>query len=339
MTADGQPAMVSTLDVIVSELSSVLVPDADLAPLCTYKVGGRAAGVVSVESVETLELVSSVIGRFPDEVVPIMVIGRGSNLLIADRGFPGLVIRLGAAFETIEIDPDTAIAVVGGAALLPVVARKTAAAGLTGFEWAVGVPGSIGGAVRMNAGGHGAEMAENLASITMYDLGGAGMCHRSVEELDLGYRTSNISASQVVLSAELQLAQGDREPSEATISEIVRWRRSHQPGGHNAGSVFANPEGDSAGRLIDAEGLKGLRIGSAEVSTKHANFIQADPGGSADDVFALIREVQRRVRENQGIVLRPENVLVGFDADAPRHQHLHSERSLQKSPHQESNET
>ena len=120
---------------------------------------------------------------------------------------------------------------------------------------------------------------------------------------------------EVVLSVELELVKGDREESEAKISEIVRWRRANQPGGQNAGSVFANPEGDSAGRLIDATGLKGLRIGSAEVSTKHANFIQADPHGSADDVFALIREVQRRVRENHGIVLRPENVLVGFDVE------------------------
>ena len=325
MTADDRSAMISTLDVIVNELSSVLVADADLASLCTYKVGGRAAGVVSVETVETLDQISAVLARFPEAKIPILVMGRGSNLLIADRGFPGLVIRLGAAFESIEIDAGTGVVVAGGGALLPVVARRTAAEALAGFEWAVGVPGSIGGAVRMNAGGHGAEMAENLTAVTTYDLGGVGMRRRAANELALGYRTSNITASEIVLSAELQLEHGDRETSEAMISEIVRWRRANQPGGQNAGSVFANPEGDSAGRLIDALGLKGLRIGSAEVSTKHANFIQADPGGSADDVFALIREVQRRVRENHGIVLRPENVLVGFDVDAPRHGRLPSE--------------
>jgi UDP-N-acetylmuramate dehydrogenase len=191
----------------------------------------------------------------------------------------------------------------------------------------------------MNAGGHGAEMADNLTTVTTYDLGGAGMRTRPAGQLALGYRTSNIAASEIVLSAELQLEHGNRETSEAMISEIVRWRRANQPGGQNAGSVFANPEGDSAGRLIDASGLKGLRIGSAEVSTKHANFIQADPGGSADDVFALIREVQRRVRENHGIVLRPENVLVGFDVDAPRHERLHPESLHPESVDPESTES
>lgn len=316
MTAQNE----ATLELVLDELSSVLVPDAELAPMCTYRVGGSAAGVVSVDAVDTLEQVSDVVRRFPD--TPVLVIGRGSNLLIADGGFPGLVLRLGVGFDSVDIDADTAMVVAGGGALLPVVARKTAAASLAGFEWAVGVPGSIGGAVRMNAGGHGAAMAENLTAITTYDVGGAGLLHRRADELDLGYRTSNIGGSEIVLSAELQLAAGDRETSESMISEIVRWRRANQPGGQNAGSVFANPEGDSAGRLIDASGLKGLRIGSAEVSTKHANFIQADPDGSADDVFALIREVQRLVRDNHGIVLRPENVLVGFDEHPAS---LHSE--------------
>lgn len=307
--------MIPTLNAVIDELSDVLAVDADLASLCTYKVGGRAAGVVVVESIVTLDRVAAVLARFPDQRIPVLVIGRGSNLLISDRGFPGLVIRLGTAFETTEIDAETGRVTIGGAALLPVAARKTAAAGLTGFEWAVGVPGSIGGAVRMNAGGHGAEMSENLTVVTTYDLGGAGLRRRPVADLALGYRTSNIVASEVVLSVELLLTAADRASSEELLSEIVRWRRSHQPGGQNAGSVFANPVDDSAGRLIDATGLKGLRIGSAEVSTKHANFIQVDPGGSADDVFALIREVQRRVRDTHGIVLRSENVLVGFDQD------------------------
>lgn len=301
----------ASMDAVLDGLSSVLGSDADLAPLCTYRVGGSAAGVILVESIDTLDLVSNVLDRFPE--TPVMVIGRGSNLLIADRGFPGLVIRLGATYESIEIDAGAAVVTAGGGALLPVVARKTAAAGLAGFEWAVGVPGSIGGAVRMNAGGHGAEMAASLSTVTTYEIGGIGLRQRPSDELDLGYRTSSIGPSEIVLSVELRLAPGDRATSESMISEIVRWRRANQPGGQNAGSVFANPEGDSAGRLIDVSGLKGFRIGSAEVSTKHANFIQADPGGCADDVFALIREVQRRVRDNHGVVLRPENVLVGFD--------------------------
>ena len=164
----------------------------------------------------------------------------------------------------------------------------------------------------MNAGGHGADMAETLVRISSFDLFDGGPTQRNVDELDLGYRRSSVGPSEVVLFAELRLHIGERETSEAQISDIVRWRRANQPGGQNAGSVFANPSGDSAGRLIDEAGLKGLRVGSAEISDKHANFIQADPDGRADDVVALIREIQRRVRETFGIELQPENVLVGF---------------------------
>jgi UDP-N-acetylmuramate dehydrogenase len=198
---------------------------------------------------------------------------------------------------------------------LPVVARRTAALGLTGFEWAVGVPGSIGGAVRMNAGGHGSDMAAVLRGVRVLDLRTGEDGSVSVAELDLRYRHSSVASHQVVLEAELRLAVGDRATAEAAISEIVRWRRAHQPGGPNAGSVFTNPAGDSAGRLIDAAGLKGHRVGTAVVSTKHANFIQADEGGSADDVLALMTEVRRAVRRRTGIDLVPETRLVGFGPD------------------------
>ncbi len=136
-----------------------------------------------------------------------------------------------------------------------------------------------------------------------------------VAALDLSYRRSNVAPHQLVLAAELALAAGDRAASEAEIAEIVRWRREHQPGGPNAGSVFTNPPGDSAGRLIDAAGLKGARVGTAEVSPKHANFIQADEGGAADDVFAVMALVRTTVRERFGVDLHPETRLVGFPAE------------------------
>jgi UDP-N-acetylmuramate dehydrogenase len=132
------------------------------------------------------------------------------------------------------------------------------------------------------------------------------------ELLDLSYRHSAIGASQLVIRAELGLQAGDAARSEAEIADIVRWRRDHQPGGPNAGSVFTNPAGDSAGRLIEEAGAKGLRVGTAVVSTKHANFIQADEDGRADDVLALMVEVQRRVLDATGIRLQPETRLVGF---------------------------
>ena len=246
------------------------------------------------------------------------MVGKGSNLLVADAGFHGIVVHLGETFAEISIDQEKATVIAGGSAFLPRVARQSAAAGLTGFEWAVGVPGSVGGAVRMNAGGHGSDMAATLQRVSVFDLeSGAesgGPDELTVDQLALGYRRSAVATTQVVLFAELQLEHGDRAESEAEISEIVRWRRAHQPGGQNAGSVFANPEGDSAGRLIDSLGLKGFRIGTAEVSTKHANFIQADADGSADDVHAVIVEVARRVASATGITLHPENRLIGFDS-------------------------
>ena len=137
-------------------------------------------------------------------------------------------------------------------------------------------------------------------------------------DLDLGYRRSNVAPSQVVVEATLALAAGDRKTGERTLSEIVTWRRANQPGGQNAGSVFTNPPGESAGRLIDAAGCKGLRVGTAEVSTKHANFFQADAGGSADDVVALMAEVRRRVLAHSGVDLHPETRLVGFPGSDPQ---------------------
>jgi UDP-N-acetylmuramate dehydrogenase len=191
------------------------------------------------------------------------------------------------------------------------------AAGLQGFEWAVGVPGSVGGAVRMNAGGHGSDMAATLTRVHVLDLHSGEDGWVPTAALDLGYRRSSLGDHQLVLAAELALAPGDRHRGEALLSEIVQWRRDHQPGGANAGSVFTNPPDDSAGRLIEAAGAKGLRLGTARVSDKHANFIQADEGGRADDVYALMGEVADRVWRVSGVRLHPETRLIGFGVVAP----------------------
>ena len=167
------------------------------------------------------------------------------------------------------------------------VARRSVAAGLAGFEWAVGVPGSIGGGVRMNAGGHGSDLAAVLVGIRLLDLRTGEDGRVSAAALDLGYRRSSVAPHQLVRRADLALDRRETPSAGAEqLAEIVRWRRANQPGGPNAGSVFANPDGDAAARLIDEVGAKGLRHGTAAVSTKHANFIQADEGGRADDVFA-----------------------------------------------------
>jgi len=281
--------------------------DVGLGPLTTYRVGGPARRFIRIEHDRDLTLVAEAV-RVSD--IPVLVVGKGSNLLVAEAGFDGLAIALGDGFAGVEIVGPRVRA--GGAAALPVVARRTAAAGLRGFEWAVGVPGSIGGAVRMNAGGHGSDMAASLQRVRVLDLRGGEDIEVPATTLELGYRRSRLTSDQLVVWAELGLAEGDRAEAEALLGDIVRWRREHQPGGANAGSVFTNPPGDSAGRLIDAAGAKGLRVGTAEVSTKHANFIQADEDGSADDIVALMAEVQARVRAVSGITLIPETRLVGY---------------------------
>ena len=292
--------------------------DHPIGALTTYRVGGVAARFVRPSDAGELERVAAAVASTgpdgPAGAIPALVLGRGSNLLVADDGFRGLAVQLGSGFDDVVVDVgDTGGKVrVGGAASLPVVARRTVAEGLVGMEWAVGVPGSIGGAVRMNAGGHGSDMSTVLVSASTVDLSTGVTGVRTLADLELGYRRSSVAASEVVVSVEIGLSVGDRVEGEARLAEVVRWRRANQPGGQNAGSVFTNPPGDSAGRLIDTAGGRGLRVGTAEVSTRHANFIQVDEGGSADDVARLMAEVVRRVNEVHGVRLESETVLVGF---------------------------
>jgi UDP-N-acetylmuramate dehydrogenase len=309
---------------LAARLGDRLQHDVPLAPMTTYRVGGRAALFLEATSTDDLAAVAE---AHLATGVPVLVVGRGSNMLVSDDGFDGVAIStvgLGGDVTIPESLPEPGAActvVAGGGASLPVVARRTAAAGLTGFEWAVGVPGSIGGAVRMNAGGHGSDMANCVVDVDVFDLGepALGVITMPVQELGLRFRASSLAPSRVVLSARLLLAVGDRRAAEAEIAEIVRWRRQHQPGGQNCGSVFVNPvPGEvTAGGLIDALGLRGLRIGTAWVSEKHANFIQAGEGGSAADVRAVIETVRRRVSDATGYRLRSEVRLVGFDDTDP----------------------
>ena len=289
------------------DLAAGILADHPIGPMTTYRAGGRAARFVRPVDRSELEAVAAGVASAG---IPVLVVGRGSNLLVADAGFGGLALQLGQAFEKVRAEGTTVVA--GAGVSLPVLARWTVAESLTGFEWAVGVPGSLGGAVRMNAGGHGSDMATTLVSADTVDLATGEGRRRTLADLSLDYRSSSIEQSEVVVEATIALAVGDMASGEERLAEIVRWRRENQPGGQNAGSVFTNPVGDSAGRLIDEAGLKGWRFGSASVSERHANFIQVDEGGSADDVVALMDVVARRVIEVHGIRLEPETVIVGF---------------------------
>ncbi|MEY3749250.1 MAG: UDP-N-acetylmuramate dehydrogenase [Actinomycetota bacterium] len=298
-------------------LGGLAQPQMPLAPLTTYRVGGRAAVGVNVESMDDLVRVSEALRQVP---IPMLVVGRGSNMLVADDGFAGVAIVMSKFTDYLDL-PDheegaEPIALFGGAVSLPVAARQSVARGLSGFEWAVGVPGSIGGAVRMNAGGHGSDMASSLRLVRLFHLTTGDEVVVAAEHLGLRFRGSALADHHVVLSATVELSwAADQAASEAQLAEIVRWRREHQPGGQNAGSVFVNP----AGALIDEQGLRGLRIGTAEVSTKHANFIQADDAGSALDVVRVMAAVKKRVLDATGYDLHSEIRLVGFasgdDAD------------------------
>ena len=306
----------SALSVVLDRLRDTaaleVTIDAPIGPLTTYRVGGSASALVVAQSREDLRRIGEAVAAGDDGSIDLLVIGRGSNLLVADGGFRGIAVQLGEGLASIEVDGHSMT--VGGGAALPVIARRSVAAGLTGFEWAVGVPGTIGGAVRMNAGGHGSDMAASVEGVHVVDLRTGEDSTMTPTDLRFGYRQSAIGAEQVVVSCRLSLTPGDRSSGEEQLSEIVRWRREHQPGGSNAGSVFTNPPGESAGRLIEQVGMKGFRVGSAEVSAKHANFIQADADGSAEDIAKVMIEVRREVAEQTGVDLHAETHLIGFDA-------------------------
>lgn len=319
-------------DAALEILGDLAARDVPIGPMTTYRVGGAADVFVRLTSRAELATLAHAL---QSSGLPLLIVGRGSNLLVADSGFRGIAVSASEITGAIDVDEEKAQVTAGSSVLLPVLARRLAAAGLTGMEWAVGVPGSVGGAVRMNAGGHGSDISASLISVTVADLaadwatdpaadpaadpaGDSGddiVRSMNADELGLRFRGSSLTPMQLVLDATLRLARGDRSTAEAEISQIVQWRRANQPGGQNAGSVFVNPvPGEvTCGSLIDAAGLRGFRHRSATVSDKHANFIQSDDGGSADDVRDLMRIVRERVESTSGWRLRSEIRLVGFE--------------------------
>ncbi len=299
--------------VLEERLPGLVTRDAPIAELTTYRVGGPASVLVRVGDEATLVSLASVLTCAKPAV---LLVGRGSNLLVAERGFRGVAVALEGKFLAIEIDAEAATVRAGGAVALPTLARRASAAGVGGLEFLVGIPGSVGGAVKMNAGGHGRETADVLERAWVLDLLAdehARTEERRTDALDFSYRHSNLEAAHVVVSAELVGERADPTMCDERIAEIVRWRRENQPGGSNAGSVFRNPPGDSAGRLIDEAGLKGVRVGGVVVSEKHANFFQAEAGATADDVARLVDTVRARVAEATGVHLQTELRMVGFD--------------------------
>ena len=278
-----------------------------LAPLTTFRIGGPAALFLEPESEGDLVAVSEAVR---ETEVPVAILGKGSNVLVADAGFDGLVLRLGRSYRWSARDGDRLTA--GGSMPLPALAGVGLAHGLAGLEFGVAIPASLGGAVTMNAGAHGGELADVLESVDAFGLS-EGVAHRvPAAEAGFSYRRSGLAPNTVVVGATVRLSPGDPAEIRTHMDEAREWRRSTQPLAEpNCGSVFTNPPGDHAARLIEEAGGKGRRIGLASVSTKHANFIVASDGATAADVVALIAEVQDLVAERSGVRLEPEVRIIG----------------------------
>jgi len=287
--------------------------DYPLAPLTTFRIGGPAALYLEAAGDGDLAAAGHAAG---ESGLPTLLIGKGSNVLVGDGGFPGIVIRLGRAYRWAAREGDDLVA--GGAMPLPALSGVALAERLAGLEFGVAIPASLGGAVKMNAGAHGRSVSEVLAAVELFGLDDGTRRFIPAAEAGFAYRTSRLAESAVVVGARVRLAPGEAGAIRALMDEARRWRRDTQPLGEpNCGSVFKNPERDHAARLVEAAGGKGLRVGGAAVSTKHANFIVAGDGARAADVVHLIRSLQERVRERFGVELEPEVRFVGDFEDRP----------------------
>ncbi|MFY9265543.1 MAG: UDP-N-acetylmuramate dehydrogenase [Solirubrobacterales bacterium] len=284
--------------------------DVPLARLTTVRTGGPADYFAHAGSnARVVELLAWAAA----ESVAVGVIGSGSNLLIADHGFQGLVIKLNGHLSEIQIDADRVLC--GGGARLPRVAARTADAGLAGLEFGVNIPGTVGGAIRMNANAYGGELAAVLEWAEV--AGPDGLGRRTPEQLGFSYRHSNIAGGQIVTRAQFKLKRERAASVKAKLAALRDRRKAAQPGGIKTfGSTFKNPgdqraAGHTAGQLLEAAGCKGLEVGGARFSPKHANFVENRGAATTADVVALIAEGRARVRESCGVVLETEVQVLG----------------------------
>lgn len=285
-------------------------PNEPMSRHTSYRIGGPARFFVRANSVGAL---TSLIEVCASQGVPWLMVGRGSNVLVADEGFPGVVVALGRDFRAMRFEGDRFI--VGAGAPLSSVVQDAFKRNLGGFEFAVGTPGTVGGALRMNAGTRDEWIGSRIITVTTYRPG-AGLVRRPGSELTWGYRVSSFAADEVVVECELAAEEADpfkvRDKMEANLARRKQSQPLSQP---TCGSVFKNPEGASIGRLIEELGLKGERCGKARISELHGNFIVNEGGATAADVLGLMELVARRVHEAYGLALEPEVRLVGFEGE------------------------
>ena len=304
---------------VIEEIRRVIPADRVLAdePMSahtSFRIGGPAAALVMCYSEEELAAVLGICTSHPD--AEHMLIGNGSNFLVSDDGYPGIMIKLGGDFDSISIvgDADDGDVMVraGAAKFLSGVSAYLTEHGLSGMEFASGIPGSIGGAVFMNAGAYGGEMKDVVSSVRLMRPDGSEILEMSADEMDFGYRHSMVEESGlIVLSVLLDLNKDDPAEIAARVHELQERRNSKQPVNYpSAGSTFKRPVGGFAAALIDEAGLKGYRCGGAMVSEKHAGFVINAGGATAEDVLSVMRHVREKVYENSGIILEPEVRLI-----------------------------
>ncbi len=275
----------------------------------TYRVGGPAALFITCHSYHGLRRCVETLKR---ESVPWVLIGRGSNLLVSDKGYSGAVIVLGREFQRTVVAEDGLHVTVGAATVLSRLLNDMASKELSGLEFAVGIPGTLGGAVSMNAGTRSEAIGSLIESVVTYRPG-EGMRYYNHDDVRWGYRETSLPGSEIVLEATLMLAQGKKEDIHARMERYLSRRKHTQPiGKPSCGSVFRNPPERSVGAMIDDCGLKGFSIGGAEVSPVHANFIVNNGKASAQDILSVIQHVHAKVKETYGVELQPEVKFLGF---------------------------
>ncbi len=285
----------------------------DLSRYTSFAIGGPAEAVVDVHQFGELQ---PLLGFLAVENIPWRIIGKGSNILVRDDGFPGVILRLGGKLTAVfEEDGDDGLVVVrgGGGSSLAKLSWRCSERGLTGLEFACGIPGTLGGAVIMNAGAWGGDIVSILRGITLVTA--EGEIHLSAGDLNFSYRCwkdfPTYQGRAVVAVVELGLQRGDAAAITAYCKSLQDKRKKTQPSEHaSAGSFFKNPPHDSAGRLIEASGLKGLRVGGAMISEGHGNFLLYTGGATASDVLRLMKIVQETVQKDSGVYLDPEVHLI-----------------------------
>ncbi len=287
--------------------------DVDMKPYTSMRVGGRAAMVVDVPHEDALQKLLRLLTR---EKVPFAILGNGSNLIVADEGFDGVLMHIGSGFSTVNIQ-DTLLSA-GAGILLSALSKVAYENGLSGLEFASGIPGSLGGALAMNAGAYGREMKDVVLTTRCIDGNGNAIVLQG-DEHDFSYRHSRITASgYVAVSARLQLIKGDKQLILETMKDLNGKRLSKQPLNFpSAGSTFKRPVGYFSGKLIEDCGLKGLTVGGAQISEKHAGFIVNTGNATATDVVMLVQKVREMVFERTGVRLEPEVKLLKGDSQIP----------------------